>query len=89
MNNNILVGFCSKVWIKVFVCFVFQLTTFLKQNKINVSGTDVAEPFREFTELQEKYRVHQDIIENVHRLGYATPTPIQMQAIPVMLQVNK
>ncbi|XP_071848268.1 probable ATP-dependent RNA helicase DDX52 isoform X2 [Apostichopus japonicus] len=63
-----------------------KLTTFLKQNKINVSGTDVAEPFREFTELQEKYRVHQDIIENVHRLGYATPTPIQMQAIPVMLQ---
>ncbi|KAJ8043001.1 putative ATP-dependent RNA helicase DDX52 [Holothuria leucospilota] len=62
-----------------------ELSAIRRNNKIHVTGTDIPPPVSEFVQLQQEYRIHQDIIENIHRLGYVKPTPIQMQAIPVML----
>ncbi|KAL5018893.1 hypothetical protein ScPMuIL_004615 [Solemya velum] len=54
-------------------------------NKIHTYGADIPEPLSTFQELQAEYKVHPQIISNVEAVGFRTPTPIQMQAIPVML----
>ncbi|XP_071945364.1 probable ATP-dependent RNA helicase DDX52 [Antedon mediterranea] len=56
-----------------------------KRNKIHFEGTDVPDPVTNFQQLQEEYKVHNDILSNIHKAGYESPTPIQMQAIPLML----
>eukprot|EP00057_Strongylocentrotus_purpuratus_P013182 XP_011667656.1 PREDICTED: probable ATP-dependent RNA helicase DDX52 [Strongylocentrotus purpuratus] len=56
-----------------------------KRNRIHVQGEDIPDPVETFEELQEEYGLHDDIIQNIMRVGYAAPTPIQMQAIPVLL----
>ncbi|KAJ8267191.1 hypothetical protein GJAV_G00139570 [Gymnothorax javanicus] len=55
------------------------------QNRINVHGTDIPEPVSTFEELQEEYRLDPRIVQNIQAAGFQTPTPIQMQAIPLML----
>lgn len=42
------------------------------------------EPSREF----DDFKVDQDIIENLKKCGYKEPTPIQKQAVPLMLEVS-
>ena len=51
-------------------------------------GSDIPEPFENFQQLREEYNVHQQIVTNLHEAGFKKPTPIQMQAVPVMLQVS-
>ncbi|XP_076334890.1 DExD-box helicase 52 isoform X1 [Tachypleus tridentatus] len=63
-----------------------QVNHFRKQNKIFVWGADVPDPVASFDQLHSKYGVHQDILQNIQFLGYSTPTPIQMQAIPLMIE---
>lgn len=46
-------------------------------------GRHVPNPVASFNELS----VGSDLLENVKSCGYTNPTPIQMQAIPIMLQV--
>ena len=36
-----------------------------------------------------EYRLHTDIVENIHKAGYVGPTPVQMQAIPIMIHVSR
>ncbi|KAG7484796.1 hypothetical protein MATL_G00054120 [Megalops atlanticus] len=55
------------------------------QNRINVHGTDVPDPISTFEELQEEYKLDPRIVQNIRAAGFQTPTPIQMQAIPLML----
>lgn len=55
------------------------------QNRINVHGTDIPDPVSTFEELQEEYQLDLRIIQNIRAAGFQTPTPIQMQAIPLML----
>ncbi|XP_035287965.1 probable ATP-dependent RNA helicase DDX52 [Anguilla anguilla] len=55
------------------------------QNRINVHGTDIPDPVSTFEELQEEYQLDPRIIQNIRAAGFQTPTPIQMQAIPLML----
>ncbi|XP_069040449.1 probable ATP-dependent RNA helicase DDX52 [Lepisosteus oculatus] len=55
------------------------------QNRINVRGTDVPDPVATFAELAEEYQVDPRLIQNIRAAGFQTPTPIQMQAIPLML----
>ena len=50
-------------------------------------GNNVPAPVETFQELTNRYNVSQTIINNLTSSGYTEPTPIQMQAIPIMLQV--
>ncbi|XP_030637935.1 putative ATP-dependent RNA helicase DDX52 [Chanos chanos] len=55
------------------------------QNRINVHGTDIPDPLCTFEELQQEYQLNARIIENIKAAGFQAPTPIQMQAIPLMM----
>ncbi|KAL4608426.1 putative ATP-dependent RNA helicase DDX52 [Arapaima gigas] len=55
------------------------------ENRINVHGTDIPDPVATFEELEEEYQLDPRIIQNLRAAGFQTPTPIQMQAIPLML----
>lgn len=59
---------------------------------IHVSGSDIPPPFLRFTDLsQEPLKVSQFIVDNLSRpvleggAGYKAPTPIQQQAVPILL----
>ncbi|XP_068512381.1 probable ATP-dependent RNA helicase DDX52 [Anas acuta] len=62
-----------------------KINRFRNQHKINVQGTDLPDPIATFEQLQKEYKIHPKIMENVRAAGFQVPTPIQMQAIPVML----
>ncbi|KAK9955718.1 hypothetical protein ABG768_015575 [Culter alburnus] len=55
------------------------------QNRINVHGTDIPDPVSSFEELQKEYDLDPRVIQNIKAAGFQTPTPIQMQAIPLMM----
>ena len=56
---------------------------------INVNGNDVVEPIETFDQLFEKYKdIPQQLKTNLLSYGFAEPTPIQMQSIPIMLSVS-
>ena len=57
-----------------------QVKTFRKTNKISVEGTDVPFPVQTFENLNLK----QFILKNMTE--FKLPTPIQMQAIPIVLK---
>ncbi|CAG0914064.1 unnamed protein product [Notodromas monacha] len=56
------------------------------ENRIHVNGTDVPPPIQSFTQLVSEYGMKDVLIKNAADVGYHVPTPIQMQAIPLMLQ---
>ncbi|RXM92124.1 putative ATP-dependent RNA helicase DDX52 [Acipenser ruthenus] len=58
------------------------------KHKIYTHGSDVPDPVTSFEQLQEEYKIHPRIIHNIKEAGFQGPTPIQMQAIPVMLHVS-
>ena len=70
------------------VYLFFQLNHFRKQNRIHVYGTDVPNPVATFEQLQSDYSLSSKIIENLAKYGYASPTPIQMQAVAAMMHVS-
>lgn len=55
------------------------------EHHINVNGKSPVEPIVNFTELNEKYKVSQKLLDNLTKCGYSQPTPIQMQAMPVLI----
>uniref|UniRef100_A0A3Q2CFW9 Probable ATP-dependent RNA helicase DDX52 n=1 Tax=Cyprinodon variegatus TaxID=28743 RepID=A0A3Q2CFW9_CYPVA len=55
------------------------------QHRINVHGSDVPDPVCSFEELQSEYHINPRVIQNLKEAGLNTPTPIQMQAIPLMM----
>ncbi|KAM6315488.1 putative ATP-dependent RNA helicase DDX52 [Podargus strigoides] len=62
-----------------------KINRFRNQHRISVQGTDLPDPVATFDQLQKEYNIHPKIMENVRAAGFRVPTPIQMQAIPVML----
>ncbi|XP_009467486.1 PREDICTED: probable ATP-dependent RNA helicase DDX52 isoform X2 [Nipponia nippon] len=62
-----------------------KINRFRNRHKINVQGTDLPDPIATFEQLQKEYKIHPKIMENIQAAGFQVPTPIQMQAIPVML----
>ncbi|KAF5737559.1 DEAD-box ATP-dependent RNA helicase 57 isoform X1 [Tripterygium wilfordii] len=58
---------------------------FRKKHKIHVSGNDVASPLKNFAELSSRYGCESYLLQNIADLGFKEPTPIQRQAIPVLL----
>ncbi|KAJ7397292.1 synergin gamma [Pitangus sulphuratus] len=67
----------------------FGINRFRNQHRINIQGTDLPDPIATFEQLQEEYKVHPKILENIQAAGFHVPTPIQMQAIPVMLHTHR
>ncbi|XP_028976552.2 probable ATP-dependent RNA helicase DDX52 isoform X2 [Esox lucius] len=55
------------------------------QHRINVHGCDVPDPVCTFSELQSEYGLNPRVLQNLSSAGLTTPTPIQMQAIPLMM----
>uniref|UniRef100_H2V3E7 Probable ATP-dependent RNA helicase DDX52 n=1 Tax=Takifugu rubripes TaxID=31033 RepID=H2V3E7_TAKRU len=55
------------------------------QNRINVHGSDIPDPVCTFDELQSEYHLNLRILQNLKEAGLCSPTPIQMQAIPLMM----
>ncbi|XP_075627610.1 putative ATP-dependent RNA helicase DDX52 [Balearica regulorum gibbericeps] len=62
-----------------------KINRFRNQHKITIQGTDLPDPIATFDQLQREYKIHPKIMENIQAAGFQVPTPIQMQAIPVML----
>lgn len=61
-----------------------KINHFRNVNNINVVGRNVPNPITDFAEL----KISADLIENLSKCGYESPTPIQKQTVPIMLQVN-
>jgi len=60
-----------------------------KKQKIHVRGENVPAPIENFADLHERYNVKEQILSNIEmKLGFQNPTPIQTQAMPVMLEGN-
>ncbi|GAA5799416.1 hypothetical protein HPULCUR_004831 [Helicostylum pulchrum] len=66
---------------------VEEAKAFRKQHKIKVYGTDVPNPFRTFEDLASPaYDLNPILYKNLMTVKYKTPTPVQMQSIPIMLK---
>ncbi|XP_054430805.1 probable ATP-dependent RNA helicase DDX52 isoform X2 [Pteronotus mesoamericanus] len=55
------------------------------KHKIHIQGTDLPDPIATFQQLEQEYKISSRLLQNILDAGFQTPTPIQMQAIPVML----
>ena len=53
-----------------------------------MSGPDVPDAIGSFEQLSSSYSLPHYVVKNVETMGYREPTPIQMQAIPLMLHVS-
>ncbi|KAJ6657861.1 hypothetical protein lerEdw1_001781 [Lerista edwardsae] len=62
-----------------------KINHFRNKHKIYIQGTDLPEPIATFEQLREEYKIHSKIMQNIEAFGFQAPTPIQMQAIPIML----
>ncbi|KAF7804484.1 DEAD-box ATP-dependent RNA helicase 57 [Senna tora] len=58
---------------------------FRKKHNIHVSGYNVPSPLQNFNELSSRYKCEKYLLRNLVELGFREPTPIQRQAIPVLL----
>ncbi|KAJ8538304.1 hypothetical protein K7X08_014844 [Anisodus acutangulus] len=58
---------------------------FRKMHNIHVSGSNVPSPLHSFAELRSRYKCRSYLLRNLAELGFKEPTPIQRQAIPVLL----
>uniref|UniRef100_A0A7N0UF15 RNA helicase n=1 Tax=Kalanchoe fedtschenkoi TaxID=63787 RepID=A0A7N0UF15_KALFE len=56
-----------------------------KKYNIHTSGNNVPSPLSDFKELMTSYQCEPYILRNLAKLGFKEPTPIQRQAIPVLL----
>ncbi|KAM3721146.1 putative ATP-dependent RNA helicase [Dirofilaria immitis] len=60
-----------------------QIAHLRKLNRIFVWGDNIPDPLIHFTEIDG---LPQELVSNLREFGVMEPTPIQMQAIPVMMQ---
>ncbi|KAK6943764.1 DEAD/DEAH box helicase domain [Dillenia turbinata] len=56
-----------------------------KKHNIHISGSNVPSPLQNFAELSSRYESESYLLCNLAELGFKEPTPIQRQAIPVLL----
>nr|XP_045588644.1 probable ATP-dependent RNA helicase DDX52 isoform X1 [Procambarus clarkii] len=63
-----------------------QVNHLRKKHGIHVWGADIPEPMDSFEKLLDRYGVHETLVSNLRSQGFASPTSIQMQAWPLMLQ---
>ncbi|KAL5478031.1 hypothetical protein EMCRGX_G024906 [Ephydatia muelleri] len=63
-----------------------EMNAFRNSRHIYLTGSDVPDAVKSFEELQSSYCLSPYILRNVQASGYKEPTPIQMQAVQLMLQ---
>ncbi|KAJ3683852.1 hypothetical protein LUZ60_014079 [Juncus effusus] len=56
-----------------------------KKFGIHISGYNVPSPLESFNDLSSRFGCKSYLLENLNQLGFKEPTPIQRQAIPVLL----
>lgn len=56
-----------------------------KKYKIHVSGHGAPPPLESFAELSSRYKCKPYLLRNLSERGFREPTPIQRQAIPILL----
>ena len=54
-----------------------------------MNGSDIPDAVASFDQLHEHYSLPAFLKKSVVAAGYHEPTPIQMQAIPLMLHVSE
>ncbi|GJQ82801.1 hypothetical protein Trydic_g13504 [Trypoxylus dichotomus] len=59
-----------------------RINQYRNENNISVVGRHIPEPIKCFNELST---ISSSLLDNVAKCGYTEPTPIQKQAIPIML----
>ena len=69
--------------------FFLQANAFRNAHKIYVNGSDVPDAVASFADLYEHYNLPSYLRRNIASAGYLKPTPIQMQATPLMLHVSQ
>ncbi|XP_066918301.1 probable ATP-dependent RNA helicase DDX52 [Clytia hemisphaerica] len=62
-----------------------KINIFRKQHRITVHGADIPDPIESFSDLK-RFKVSQTLLKNLQGNSYEEPTPIQMQAIPILIQ---
>jgi ATP-dependent RNA helicase DDX52/ROK1 len=62
------------------------LGKFLKQHNMKISGDQVPLPIQDFRSLVKQGRLTPGLYKRLIKLGYTSPTPIQSQAFPCLLQ---
>ena len=65
-----------------------QANAFRNVHKIYVSGADIPDAVASFEDLYQHYDIPSYLKRSISNAGYHQPTPIQMQAIPLMLHVS-
>lgn len=65
-----------------------QVNHIRNKHHINVHGANPPDPIETFGQLVNEYSIPQQIVNNLITCGYKEPTPIQMQAIPIMSSVS-
>eukprot|EP00092_Neocalanus_flemingeri_P013067 GFUD01014081.1.p1 GENE.GFUD01014081.1~~GFUD01014081.1.p1 ORF type:complete len:592 (+),score=206.60 GFUD01014081.1:58-1833(+) len=73
----------KKTKAKVKEAYTEQLNQFRNAHNIHTNGTDIPEPVDNWSKLKEKFSVSEKVVSNI---PYTSPTPIQMQTIPLMLE---
>ncbi|KAJ3046564.1 RNA-dependent ATPase rok1 [Rhizophlyctis rosea] len=66
-----------------------EVNIYRKQNRIRIYGTDVPHPLKTFAELSDRFKLRKYLRKNLDEAGYNEPTPIQKQAVPIMLHARE
>lgn len=53
---------------------------------ISAVGRHIPSPVVDFNDLSSRYGIRSDLVQNIKNCGYEKPTPIQMQALPILLE---
>eukprot|EP01103_Thecamoeba_quadrilineata_P004463 TRINITY_DN141_c0_g1_i1.p1 TRINITY_DN141_c0_g1~~TRINITY_DN141_c0_g1_i1.p1 ORF type:complete len:591 (-),score=120.27 TRINITY_DN141_c0_g1_i1:27-1742(-) len=64
----------------------YQMNLLRKTHKIYVKGTDAPDPVASFDELLDNKMIRKYLHKNILNAEFSSPTPIQMQAIPIMIK---
>ena len=59
--------------------------TLKAQDRIHVIGEDLSDPIDSFEQMQKEYNLDEVFMENLKKAHFSRPTPVQMQAIPLMM----
>eukprot|EP00794_Sanderia_malayensis_P014003 gene14003-15461_t len=55
------------------------------EHQIHIQGHDIPEPMIGFSDLEQRFKCPPYLVKNIEEAGYSQPTPVQMQAIPLLL----
>ena len=63
-----------------------ETNEFRNKLQIRVKGNDIPKPCATFSSMSISKVIKNDILQNIEKSSWKEPTPIQMQAIPALLQ---